>query len=195
MIPSDDILDVNEKSFEFEVLFYSKNIPVLVDFWATWCQPCKLLSPMLESTIIEAGGSLRLAKVDVDANQNLAMQYQVRTIPTVKAFHGGKVVSEFSGMISQNQLDEFIQLLLPPSQIELDLEKGESLLALHEWQNAVDVFSVLSTHEDCPPSALLGLAKSLIPIGRAEEAKKSSRNFQPVKSTGRQNHFFHLSPT
>ena len=181
MVSSEYILDVNEKSFEFEVIYYSKNLPVLVDFWASWCQPCKQLSPMLEEAVTEAAGSLRLAKLDVDANQSLAIQYQVRTMPTVIAFHDGKAVSEFSGLITQTQLDEFVQLLLPPSQIDLDLEKGKSLLDLHEWQQAADVFTHLTTVEDCPPAALLGLAKAFIPLGRATEAFKILKYFPASK--------------
>jgi putative thioredoxin len=181
MLSSEFILDVTEKSFEFEVLYYSKNIPVIVDFWATWCQPCKQLSPMLEAVVTEADGQLRLARVDVDKNQSLAMQYQIRTIPTVIAFQDGKVMAEFSGLISQSELDDFIQVLLPPSQINLDLEKGESLLALHEWQQAADVFINLSKSEDCPPAAILGLAKAYIPIGKVIEANKILKNFPASK--------------
>jgi putative thioredoxin len=181
MVPSEFILDVNEKSFEFEVLYYSRNIPVLVDFWASWCQPCKQLSPMLENVVTEADGSLRLARVDADANQKLAMQYQVRSLPTVIAFQDGKVVAEFSGLISQDQLDEFVELLLPPSQIDLDLEKGNSLLSLHQWKEAEDVFRSLSQSEDCPPAAILGLAKSLIPQGKSSDALVLLKRFPASK--------------
>ncbi|GAP21200.1 thioredoxin [Leptolinea tardivitalis] len=181
MVPSEFILDVNEKSFEFEVLYYSRNIPVLVDFWASWCQPCKQLSPMLENVVTEADGSLRLARVDADANQKLAMQYQVRSLPTVIAFQDGKVVAEFSGLISQDQLDEFVELLLPPSQIDLDLEKGNSLLSLHQWKKAEDVFRSLSQSEDCPPAAILGLAKSLIPQGKSSDALVLLKRFPASK--------------
>lgn len=181
MVPSEFILDVNEKSFEFEVLYYSRNIPVLVDFWASWCQPCKQLSPMLENVVTEADGSLRLARVDADANPKLAMQYQVRSLPTVIAFQDGKVVAEFSGLISQDQLDEFVELLLPPSQIDLDLEKGNSLLSLHQWKEAEDVFRSLSQSEDCPPAAILGLAKSLIPQGKSSDALVLLKRFPASK--------------
>jgi putative thioredoxin len=181
MVSSEFILNVDEKSFEFEVLYYSKNIPVLVDFWATWCQPCKQLSPMLESVVTEADGALRLAKVDVDSNPKLAMQYQVRTIPTVVAFQDGKVVAEFSGLINQTELDEFIEMLLPPSHIDLEMEKGNSMLGLHDWNQAEEVFRGLSRSEDCPPATFLGLSKALIPQGKAKEALVILKNFPASK--------------
>jgi putative thioredoxin len=124
---------------------------------------------------------LRLAKVDADSNQLLAMQYQVRSLPTVLAFHNGKNIGEFTGLISQDQLDEFIEALLPPSQIELDLEKGISLLNLHKWSEAEDIFKVLMQSEDCPPAALLGLAKSLIPQGKISETLMILKKFPASK--------------
>lgn len=181
MLSSEFILHVDEKSFEFEVLFYSKNMPVLTLFWAEWSQPSKQLIPMLENVVTEADGTLRLAKVDVDSNQMLAMQYQVRSVPTVVAFHEGKVLGEFSGLINQDQLDEFVEMLLPPSQIELDLEKGISLLSLHHWVEAEDVFKSLMQSEDCPSAAILGLAKSLIPQGKTAEALMILKRFPASK--------------
>ncbi len=181
MVSSEFILHVDEKSFEFEVLYYSKNIPVLALFWAEWSQASKQLIPLLENVVTEADGVLRLAKVDADSNQLLAMQYQVRTLPTVIAFHNGKTIGEFSGLISQEQLDEFIEALLPPSQIELDLEKGFSLLNLHKWAEAEETFKILMQSEDCPPSALLGLAKSLLPQGKISEALMILKRFPASK--------------
>ncbi|NMB59037.1 MAG: tetratricopeptide repeat protein [Chloroflexi bacterium] len=181
MVSSEFILHVDERSFEFEVIYYSKNIPVLAVFWADWSQSSKQLIPLLENAVTEADGGLRLAKVDADSNQLLAMQYQVRSLPTVLAFHNGKNIGEFSGLISQDQLDEFIEALLPPSQIELDLEKGISLLNLHKWSEAEDIFKVLMQSEDCPPAALLGLAKSLIPQGKISEALMILKKFPASK--------------
>lgn len=181
MVSSEFILNVDEKSFEFEVLFYSKNLPVLVYFWASWSQPGKTLGPMLEAAVSEADGALRLAKVEVDANSKLTMQYQVRTIPTVIAFQDGKAMGEFSGLISQSQLDEFVNLLLPPSKIDLDMEKASAILALHEWKQAEDVFREITRSEDCPPAAILGLAKALIPQGKSAEALKILKDFPASK--------------
>jgi len=181
MVSSEFILHVDERSFEFEVIYYSKNIPVLAVFWADWSQSSKQLIPLLENAVTEADGGLRLAKVDADSNQLLAMQYQVRSLPTVLAFHNGKNIGEFTGLISQDQLDEFIEALLPPSQIELDLEKGISLLNLHKWSEAEDIFKVLMQSEDCPPAALLGLAKSLIPQGKISETLMILKKFPASK--------------
>ncbi len=97
MTPSEFIVDVSESNFEYEVLSYSQNLPVVVDFWAEWCQPCKRLGPLLEQLTEEARGNFRLARVDVDANPNLALRYSVRSIPTVKAFSQGQVVLHLPG--------------------------------------------------------------------------------------------------
>ena len=88
----DNIIDVTEADFEYEVIEYSQNTPVVVDFWAAWCQPCKVLAPMLEKLIKETAGAIRLARVNVDENPNLAIRFGVRSIPAVKAFSGGQIV-------------------------------------------------------------------------------------------------------
>jgi len=109
------IIDANEINFEYEVIAFSRNVPVLVDFWAEWCQPCRLLSPVLERLVKEASGSLRLARVNIDENPNLALQFNVRSIPTVKAFVDGRVAAEFVGNQPEARLREFINKLAPPS--------------------------------------------------------------------------------
>ena len=104
MMASEYIINVTESDFEYEVLSYSMNIPVIVDFWATWCIPCKVLSPILEDLAKEAQGAFRLAKVNVDESPNLTKAYRVMTIPTIKAFKQGQVVSEFSGSLPINKV-------------------------------------------------------------------------------------------
>ena len=107
------IIDVNEVNFEYEVIAFSKNKPVLVDFWAEWCHPCKTLSPILEKIVNEANGNLRLAKVNIDQNPNLAMRFNVRSIPTIKAFIEGRVATEFVGAQPEARLREIINNLTP----------------------------------------------------------------------------------
>src|SRR5512133_2340444 len=143
MTPSNFIVDVTESDFEYEVLSYSQNVPVVVEFWATWCQPCKTLGPMLERLTEEAGGVFRLARVDVDGNPNLALRYGVRSIPTVKAISQGQVVEEFAGLQPEARVRDFLARLAPPSESALALEKADSLLEAHQWQEAETIYREL----------------------------------------------------
>ena len=93
----DFIIHVDESDFEYEVLQYSTQAPVLVDFWATWCVACRVLSPKLEALALEAEGRFRLAKLNVDENEKLARRFKIRNLPAVKAFVDGNVVGEFTG--------------------------------------------------------------------------------------------------
>ncbi len=178
---SEYIIDVNESDFEYEVLAYSQNIPVVVDFWATWCRPCKTLSPLLETIAYEAMGSFRLAKVDVDANPNLALQFGVRTVPTVKAFSGADVVSEFVGLQPEDRIRKFISNITPPSKDSLALEKAYSQLYNHEWEAAEETFLELIDQYPDRPEILLGLAKSLLGQGNPFDALLILRKFPSSK--------------
>lgn len=175
-IPENSI-DVNEIDFEYEVITYSKNIPVLVDFWADWCQPCKSLSPILEKLVAEAKGTLRLAKVDIDKNPNLARQFNVRSIPTVKAFIEGQVAGEFAGAQSEGRVREFISKLTPPSPVDLDIEKGQGMLLSHNWSEAEIILRKALSQKPESAAARLSLAKSLLAQGKADEAFDYLKDF------------------
>lgn len=170
MMATDNKIDVNELNFEYEVIAYSRNIPVLVDFWAEWCKPCQTLSPLLEKIVDEANGGLRLAKVNIDQNPNLALQFNVRSIPTVKAFIDGQVAGEFSGMQPESRLRDFIGRLTPPSPLDLDIEKGQGLLANHKWSDAESVLRKALEQQPESVSIQLGLAKALLAQDKPEEA-------------------------
>jgi len=175
------IIDVTEADFEYEVLAYSQNTPVVVDFWANWCRPCKILSPMLERLTIEAHGAFRLARVDVDQNPNLALRYGVRTLPSVKIFTDGQVSSEFVGVQPEGRLREILSHIIPPSPANLAVEKADSLLAAHRWGEAEKLYrQILQTYPD-QPASLYGLAKALIAQNRAAEALEILRNFPPSR--------------
>ena len=92
-------LDVNESDFEARVIERSRELPVVVDFWAEWCGPCRVLGPALEAAVAERGGEVELVKVDTDRNPNLALSFQIGSIPAVKAFRDGQVVDEFVGAL------------------------------------------------------------------------------------------------
>jgi putative thioredoxin len=169
MPSSDFIIDVSESNFDYEVITYSQQLPVVVDFWASWCAPCKVLGPMLEKITREYNGDYRLAKVDIDQNPNLANRFNVRSIPAVKAFKENKLVSEFMGAIPEPKIREFIQLLVP-GQDALILEKGKTLLAMKQGRNAESVFRQVLEKNPQQPAALLGLIKSLLLQGEGNEA-------------------------
>ena len=107
------IADVTEATFEELVIERSRALPVVVDFWAEWCGPCRQLGPALEAAVGKREGEVELAKVDVDANQMLAAGFNVRGIPAVKAFRDGKVVAEFTGAIPPPQIEAFLDQLVP----------------------------------------------------------------------------------
>jgi putative thioredoxin len=119
-------IDVTEASFEAEVLERSRQVPVVVDFWADWCGPCKQLTPALEKAEAARGGQVVLAKVDVDSNQRLAAAFQVQGIPAVKAFREAKVVDEFVGALPPAKVEAFFDGLAPSRADEL-LAAGDEL--------------------------------------------------------------------
>ncbi|PWB52395.1 MAG: co-chaperone YbbN [Anaerolineales bacterium] len=173
---SDFIKTVNEADFEYEVVAYSNQVPVIVDFWADWCRPCKTLTPLLEKLAQEAQGAYRLAKVNVDDNPNLALRFNVRSIPNVKAFRDGHVVSEFLGLQPEPRIRDFIRNLAP-SQIDLLLEKGQSQLESMSWNEAGNSFRQFLEKSPDNPAGLLGLFKACLMQGAYSEAKRLMDHF------------------
>lgn len=166
----ENVISVSEADFEYEVIAYSQNTPVIVDFWADWCRPCKQLSPLLERLAGEANGAFRLARVDVDENPNLALRFKVRSLPTVAAFSGGSVVADFAGLQPEMRVREFIEQVMPPSPANLWIEKGDSLLANRKLEQAEEAYQQALEVEKDAAGALLGLMKINLLRGNSTEA-------------------------
>ncbi len=176
----DFIINASEADFEYEVVAYSQQIPVVVDFWAEWCGPCRMLGPLLERLAKEANGAFRLAKVNVDENTNLARRYNIRSIPAVKAFRNGLVVAEFMGALPEPRVREFLRGIAP-GESDLALGKAQNLLQKEEWLNAEKVFREVLEADPSNPAARLGLIKSLLSQGRAVQAEGYLHDFPASK--------------
>jgi len=172
----DYIVDVSEDSFDHDVVQYSNQTPVVVDFWAPWCIPCRIQSPFLGQLAIDMEGAFRLARLNVDENPKLAERLKVRNVPAVKAFVDGRIVSEYSGVLSEPNLRSFIQHLLPTPG-DLMLEKGKSLILFGQYQEAEKILREYLSQVPNNPGALLALAKALLIQGKGREAQILLTNF------------------
>ena len=128
MSPPASIADVGERDFEQRVVERSRELPVVVDFWADWCGPCKQLTPVLEREVAARGGKVELAKVDVDSNQGLATAFGIQGIPAVKAFRDGRVAAEFTGALPPADVARFFDSLVPSEADDLAAGDDEDAL-------------------------------------------------------------------
>ncbi len=163
---SPHVTDVSTADFASAVMQRSFDVPVVVDFWAEWCGPCKVLGPTLERLAAEGGGSWELAKLDVDANQELAMQFGVQGIPTVIAFRDGEPIAQFTGALPEDQLREFLESLAPS---ELDVAAEGAYLALDEGDEALAEQVWLAVLEQDPAHELAGTGLAGLMLERGDQ--------------------------
>lgn len=164
IIIMEKVIDVSEDSFDLDVIEQSFELPVVVDFWAPWCGPCLTLSPILEKLAIDPNHEFILAKINVDDNPALAMEFQVQNIPAVKAFWEGDIIAEFNGAHSESNVRQFIRKVAP-SERDLALRQAKSLLATRHWADAETAFREVLERFPNLPAALLGIATALIVLG------------------------------
>jgi putative thioredoxin len=175
---SEHIVDVNESTFADEVVQRSFELPVVVDFWAPWCAPCRTLGPILERAAIEAGGAFRLARVNVDDNPQLSIRFGVQGIPAVKAFRQGEVVSEFVGAQPEPVVRRFLERVAP-AEVDAALVRALGLQAARHWVEAEAAFREVLAREEANPGASLGLLECLLMQGRGREARAVLVDFPP----------------
>jgi putative thioredoxin len=164
-----NIVEVAETDFDQEVVRYSMETPVVVDFWAPWCAPCRMLGPMLEKLATEAAGTFRLAKVNIDENPGLSARFGVQSIPMLKAFREGKVVAEMVGAQGEGAVRKFLGGLAP-GPAEQALAEARGLLTARRWGEAEQSARRALEREPGNGTAGLYLVKALLRQGRGSPA-------------------------
>lgn len=179
------IIDSSMETFAEDVIDASMQVPVIVDFWAPWCGPCKQLTPMLEKLTVAAGGTVKLVKVNIDDNQALAQQLRIQSVPTVFAFKDGRGVDAFQGALPESQLRAFFEKLvgeLGATPAEAILEDAEALFASGDIQGAAQGFASAVQTEPGNLAAICGLAKCYGASGDFEEAARTLELVPPDKT-------------
>ena len=186
--PSPDglIKDTSEHTFVADVIEASKDVPVLVDFWAPWCGPCKQLTPVLEKVVREAKGAVKLVKINIDENKRIAAQMRIQSIPAVYAFRNGQPVDGFTGALKESDVRDFIKRLggdAGPSPIdELLIIAGEAVTA-GDLGTAAQAFAQILQEEPQHPGALAGLARCYLASGDIERAQQALAMVPPEHLT------------
>ncbi|SAL66963.1 thioredoxin [Caballeronia arvi] len=176
-------MDTTLATFENDVINASMLAPVLVDFWAPWCGPCKTLGPMLERLEAEAAGKWKLVKVNVDENQELAAHFQVRSIPHVVAFAEGQPVDQFIGVLPEGQLREFLDRLVPDG-ADAERRIAQAAWAAGKRKEAIDTIKAAIALDPGWDDARLDLIEWLIAERRIDEAKEENKLLSPKTTQG-----------
>ena len=175
--PGDLIKDVSEADFMTEVIEASQTVPVIVDFWAPWCGPCKTLGPALEAAVTKAKGAVRMAKVNVDENQMIAGQLRVQSIPTVYAFYQGQPIDAFQGALPPSEIDAFVAKVVEAAGgdasggLDEAIEAAEQMLDEGAAADAAQTFAAILQEDPASAPAFAGMVRSYIAMDDLDQAE------------------------
>jgi len=180
-VPADLIKDSDQTKFAKDVLEASRTVPVIVDFWAPWCGPCKTLQPAIEKVVKEAKGAVKLVKINIDQNQMLAQQLRIQSIPAVYAFFGGRPVDGFMGAVPESQVKQFVDRLVQAAggagpagagdELAELLEHAKAAVAQNDFALAARIYNEILGVEPENLAAIAGLARCHLQTGNLDQVK------------------------